>query len=93
MIFGKKNKFIKDKFTICYPYGSYNSDTLSILSEYKCSTGLTTKVGSVPDNEYLALELPRFDTNDFPQNLNEVNKKGWGKVMAACKMNNTTQIS
>ena len=74
--FWKKNKIITDKFTMCYPYGSYNSDTLSILSEYKCSTGLTTKVGSVPDNEYLALELPRFDTNDFPQNLNEVNKKG-----------------
>ena len=73
--FWKKNKLIKDKFTICYPYGSYNSDTLSILSENNCLIGLTTKVGPVLEKSYTPLELPRIDTNDFPQKLSEINNK------------------
>jgi len=52
---------------MCYPYGAYNSDTLDILGETKCAMGLTTNVDFA--HAYLArsLELPRFDTNDFPQ--------------------------
>ncbi len=65
--FWKKNKLINDNFTMCYPYGNYNKSTLEILKRNNCLIGLSTKVGPVPIKKYKAYELPRFDTNDFPQ--------------------------
>ena len=52
---------------MCYPYGAYNSDTLDILKDRKCAVGLTTKVGIAKIPQDHGLELPRYDTNDFPQ--------------------------
>ena len=52
---------------MCYPYGAYNKETLEILSERSCIAGLTTKVGIADLDLDNALELPRLDTNDFPQ--------------------------
>lgn len=66
-------KFLKeigapiDNWIMCYPYGEYNDDTLSILRSKKCAVGLTTKVGFAELNQLGCLELARFDTNDFPQ--------------------------
>ncbi len=66
-------KFLKNlgvnlnEWIMCYPYGSYNSVTLKILKENKCSIGLTTKVGLANLKKYKILELNRLDTNDFPQ--------------------------
>tara|TARA_B100000035_G_scaffold312043_1_gene322716 strand:+ start:4817 stop:5737 length:921 start_codon:yes stop_codon:yes gene_type:complete len=65
--FWKKNNVIINEFTMCYPYGNYNQDTLKILRKNNCLIGLSTKVASVPLKNYKAYELPRFDTNDFPQ--------------------------
>ena len=63
----KKNGIIKDKFTMCYPYGSYNKDTLEILKTNNYIMGLTTKAKSVELKKYIPYDLPRHDTNDFPQ--------------------------
>ncbi len=52
---------------MCYPYGSYNNDTLNILRKKKCLIGLTTKVGTINLNQSKILELNRYDTNHFPQ--------------------------
>lgn len=52
---------------MCYPYGAYNDDTLSILESNNCAIGLTTEVGFANLNKSKMLELSRFDTNDFPQ--------------------------
>lgn len=52
---------------MCYPYGAYNEDTLSILREKECAIGLTTKVGLAEVDPSKMLELKRFDTNDFPR--------------------------
>lgn len=66
-------KFLKDcgastnNWIMCYPYGAYNDDTLSILKERNCAVGLTTKVGLAKVSRDFSLELARFDTNDFPQ--------------------------
>jgi peptidoglycan/xylan/chitin deacetylase (PgdA/CDA1 family) len=66
-------KFLKDvgssteDWVMCYPYGVYNDDTLGILKDRKCAIGLTTKVGLAEVSQGSALELPRYDTNDFPQ--------------------------
>lgn len=50
---------------MCYPYGSYNATTLSLLRERGCAIGVTTRVGT---NGGLSrpLELARLDTNDLP---------------------------
>lgn len=56
-----------ENWIMCYPYGGYNNETLNILKDYKCSIGLTTKVGHAKLSQSNMLELNRFDTNDFPQ--------------------------
>ncbi len=62
-----KNIGVLDKnFSVCFPYGSYNSYTLKILNRLKIKFALTTKIGSVQKNNFQNLyELPRLDTNDF----------------------------
>tara|TARA_R110002111_G_scaffold144910_2_gene211329 strand:+ start:202834 stop:203784 length:951 start_codon:yes stop_codon:yes gene_type:complete len=52
---------------MCYPYGAYNEVTLEIIDRKKCAIGFTTKVGPSSLDRNAALEMNRFDTNDFPQ--------------------------
>lgn len=79
----KSIEFIKsvggdiNNWTIGYPYGVYNDDTIALLKQYGCKMGFTTKVG-VADlniNEKDALyKIPRLDVNDLPKQSNaEVN--------------------
>jgi peptidoglycan/xylan/chitin deacetylase (PgdA/CDA1 family) len=56
-----------EDWIMCYPYGAYNNDTLELLRSAKCAVGLTTHVGMTDLVEHNSLEMPRFDTNDFPQ--------------------------
>jgi len=54
---------------MCYPYGAYNADTLDLLYKKNCAFGLTTRAGEANLKNENFLELPRFDTNDFPQSI------------------------
>lgn len=75
----KSLEFIKEiggdtnNWTICYPYGAYDEDTISILKENGCKLGMTTRVG-VADLEDkqgdVIFKLPRLDTNDLPKAAN-----------------------
>ncbi len=63
----KKIRGEVNDWIMCYPYGGYNNDTLSILNAKNCALALTTKVGTanfLSQNKY---EFNRNDTNDFPQ--------------------------
>ena len=62
----KKIQVFDKNFSVCFPYGSYNLQTLNLLNKYKIKFALTTEVGKV-NNKNIAnvLELPMFDTNDF----------------------------
>ena len=54
-------------WVMCYPYGAYNSDTLSLINSLGAKIGITCearKANLEIDNQLI---LPRFDTNDFPQ--------------------------
>lgn len=55
-----------DNWIMCYPYGGYNEDTLSILKANNCAFALTTKVCSTDLSIQNKYELSRLDTNDFP---------------------------
>ena len=64
--FFKKNKIYDDNFSVCFPYGSYNSDTVKILENFDVKFALTTKLGSLnKSNIQKNFHLPRYDTNDF----------------------------
>lgn len=64
--FLKKIGLNKDRLSVCYPYGSYNKDTLNCVNDFNFNFGLTTNVGGV-SNKHLKnkFELPRFNANDF----------------------------
>lgn len=56
-----------EDWIMCYPFGDYNQDTLNILKDSNCVIGLSTRVGAADLKLHRPLELPRFDTNDFPR--------------------------
>lgn len=59
-----------NNWTMCYPYGNYNDDTIDILKRNGCQFGLTTRVdlASIDSTETDAIfKLPRLDTNDIPK--------------------------
>jgi hypothetical protein len=53
---------------MCYPYGDYNADTLSLLKQYEYQLGFTTEVRVASLNDS-PLILPRMDTNDLPKTM------------------------
>lgn len=53
-------------FTFCYPYGSYNEETLSCLEAMCCVVAFTTTPASATPTSDALLEIPRLDTNVFP---------------------------
>ena len=56
-----------NNWVMCYPYGSYNDTTLSLLRKYKASLGITTEIRVANISNDNQFTLPRLDTNDFPQ--------------------------
>jgi len=57
----------RESWAMCYPFGGYNDDTLSVVRELGWVVGLTTRVDTASLEKDEVLALPRFDTNDFPQ--------------------------
>ncbi len=60
-------------WTICYPYGDYNQDTIDLLKQHGCKMGLCTQVDVAileSGMEDGIFKLPRLDVNDLPKNAN-----------------------
>ena len=57
----------KKKRIMCYPFGSYNKDTLKIMKKNKFYYAVTTKSRTADLDKDNIYELPRKDTNDYPQ--------------------------
>ena len=51
---------------MCYPYGAFNNNTISILKETNCSYAFACNP-AVADLKKDKFKLPRMDTNYFPQ--------------------------
>lgn len=72
----KSIEFIKEvggdvkNWSICYPYGDYNEDTINLLKANGCKLGLTTDVSLADLNNESIYKLPRLDTNDLPKTVN-----------------------
>ncbi len=69
-------------WTICYPYGNYNDETIQVLKQHGCKMGFTTKVDvadlSDARNDSI-FKLPRLDTNDLPKDRNAELNEWYGK--------------
>jgi peptidoglycan/xylan/chitin deacetylase (PgdA/CDA1 family) len=57
-------------WTMSYPYGNYNNDTVELLQEYNCKMAFTTEVDLADLKSNNRHYLPRFDTNDIPKDRN-----------------------
>jgi len=53
--------------TVCYPYGSYNSDTIDVVASRGFKLALTTEVALATEIAGKRFELPRLDTNHLPK--------------------------
>lgn len=58
---------VDDEWVMCYPYGGWDDDLVTLLGTHGCSVGLTTRVDTARIGVDHPLTLPRHDTNDFPQ--------------------------
>lgn len=56
-----------DNWTMCYPFGAFNKDTLEIVGRYGGKIGITTQSAQADLLRDNILALPRLDTNAFPQ--------------------------
>lgn len=62
-------------FTLCFPYGAYNEDTLRVMAEFNFKAGFSSKVDIAVCTEETIFHLPRLDTNDIPKSSHsEVNE-------------------
>ena len=59
-----------DLKVMCYPFGSYNQNTIKLMKELKIDLGLTTKIGSsiLKNQKDYIFKLPRWDTNNLWDN-------------------------
>ena len=64
IIFLKKFKINKD-WIMCYPYGSFNNDTISILKKKNCLYGFSADPGKSILNKKNIFKMNRYDTNDL----------------------------
>lgn len=67
---------VKEGWTMCYPYGAYNQETISLLAESGCAAAFTTKGGEtrnlLSDIRY---EINRLDTNDISIDRHTIKQK------------------
>jgi len=67
----------RNRWSMNYPYGSYNQDVLDYIKEKGAQAGFTTEVRIADVKFDLPLTIPRLDCNDFPpmsKNYLEVSK-------------------
>ena len=66
--FLKKLGVNMNNWTACYPYGSYDEQSINMLKERGCKLALTTDVAIATTNNNMRFTMPRLDTNDIPKN-------------------------
>ena len=69
-----------NNWTACYPYGSYDDQSIEMLEKRGCKLAVTTEVDIATTSKRKRFLMPRLDTNDIPkgrhEETNEWYKKG-----------------
>jgi peptidoglycan/xylan/chitin deacetylase (PgdA/CDA1 family) len=74
-------KFLKNlgvdmsNWTACYPYGSYDDQSIKMLKERGCKLAVTTEVDIATPNKITRFVMPRLDTNDVLKDSLAMNNK------------------
>lgn len=58
-------------WTIGYPYGDFNDETITLLKQHGCKMGFTTQADLADirsEKKDFLFKLPRIDVNDLPKN-------------------------
>ena len=64
--FFKKKLINLKNFSVCFPWGSYNSSSVKILKKKKVKFALTSNSGNIFfGKRYNKFTLPRYDANEF----------------------------
>ena len=72
--FLKKLGVDMNNWTACYPYGSYDDQSIKMLKERGCKLAVTTEVNIATTDKETRYIMPRLDTNDIPKDSNaEIN--------------------
>jgi peptidoglycan/xylan/chitin deacetylase (PgdA/CDA1 family) len=66
-------------WTACYPYGSYDDQSIKMLEERGCKLAVTTEVDIATTTKNTRFIMPRLDTNDIPKNKNEKTNEWYNK--------------
>lgn len=56
-----------NNWTMSYPYGGFNNNTIEILKKYNCKLALTCEMGVAQASIENRFTLERLDTNDIPK--------------------------
>lgn len=54
-----------DRWTMCYPYGGYNKDTLELMEELGCNAAVTVEPKVYVLDQINEYKIPRLDCNDI----------------------------
>jgi len=57
-------------WTACYPYGSYDDQSIKMLKDRGCKLAVTTEVNIATTHKNTRYTMPRLDTNDLPKDRN-----------------------
>ena len=57
-----------NNWTACYPYGSYDTQSIDMLNKRGCKLAVTTEVDIAKTDKNSRFIMPRLDTNDLPNN-------------------------
>ena len=50
---------------MCYPYGSYDENTLKLMNKYNFKLALTIQPEVYDNTKHEIHEIPRLNTNDY----------------------------
>jgi peptidoglycan/xylan/chitin deacetylase (PgdA/CDA1 family) len=73
--FLKKIGVDMNNWTACYPYGSYDDQSIKLLKERGCKLAVTTVSNIATTNKSSRFLMPRIDTNEIPKGLNKKKNK------------------
>ena len=68
-----------NNWTACYPYGSYDNQSIEMLRKRGCKLAVTTEADIATTNKSTRFIMPRLDTNDIPKDQSEKTNDWYSK--------------
>jgi peptidoglycan/xylan/chitin deacetylase (PgdA/CDA1 family) len=69
-----------NNWTACYPYGSYDNQSIRMLEKRGCKLAVTTEVDIAKIDKSKRFLMPRLDTNNIPKSANSITNRWYEKA-------------